>query len=386
MRFEGYRRENGTVGVRNHVLVFPTVVCSESVARRISGGVPGTVGVSHPHGCGHLGADREHMVRTMAGFCSNPNVAGVLLVGLGCEELTVETLAAELESRGLRRVEALTIQEEGGTTPAIAKGCELASRLVRAAEADRREPFDVSELVVGVKCGGSDALSGLTANPAVGAASDLLVSEGATVIMTEVPEMIGAEHLLERRAADETVGTRIREVVAGMEASILATGVDVRGTEPSPGNMEGGLTTLEEKSLGAIVKGGTSAVAQVVRYAERPSKRGLVIMDGPALDAVSVTGMLAAGAQMVVFTTGRGSPLGAAIAPVLKVASNSAVFSHMRDNMDLDAGEIVDPGVSVGEMGGRIYGELLMVAGGKSTRSECLGHHEFGVHSIGPAV
>ncbi len=386
MKLEGYRRENGTVGVRNHVLVFPTVVCAESVARRISDGVPGTVCVSHPHGCGHLGADREHMERTMAGYCANPNVAGVLLVGLGCEEITPEMLAAELESRGRRRVVALTIQREGGTTPAIAKGCDLARRLAGAAGEDRRTPFDVSELVVGVKCGGSDALSGLTANPAVGAASDLLVSEGATVIMTEVPEMIGAEHLLEKRAADETVRTRIREVVAGMEASILATGVDVRGTEPSPGNMEGGLTTLEEKSLGAIVKGGTSTVAQVVRYAERPSRRGLVIMDGPALDAVSVTGMLAAGAQMVVFTTGRGSPLGAAIAPVLKVASNSAVFGHMKDNMDLDAGEIVDPGISVGEMGDRILGELLLVAADRPTRSECLGHHEFGVHSIGPAV
>ena len=245
VRFEGYRRENGTVGVRNHVLVFPTVVCSASVAQRISGGVPGTISVSHPHGCGHLGADREHMVRTMAGFCSNPNVAGVLLVGLGCEELTVETLAAELESRGLRRVEALTIQEEGGTPPAFAKGCELASRLVRAAEADRREPFDVSELVVGVKCGGSDALSGLTANPPVGAASDRLVSEGATVIMTEVPEMIGAEHLLERRAADETVRTRIREVGPLRRPSRHWGGMS--GDRPSRATWRG-LTTLEEKS------------------------------------------------------------------------------------------------------------------------------------------
>ncbi|MBN1321533.1 MAG: UxaA family hydrolase, partial [Thermoleophilia bacterium] len=322
----------------------------------------------------------------MAGFCANPNVAGVLLVGLGCEEITPEVLAAELETRGRKRVEILSIQREGGTTPAITVGCDLARRLIRAAETDRRVSIDVSELVVGVKCGGSDALSGLTANPAVGAASDSLVSGGATVIMTEVPEMIGAEHLLGRRAADDTVRRRVREVVADMEAAILATGVDVRGTEPSPGNIEGGLTTLEEKSLGAIVKGGTTPVRQVVLYGEKPSSRGLVIMDGPALDAVSVTGMLAAGAQVVVFTTGRGSPLGAAIAPVIKVASNSAVYRHMRDNMDLDAGEIVDPGISVREMGDRILGELLMVAGGRLTRSERLGHREFGIHSIGPAV
>ncbi len=385
MRFEGYLRPNGSVGVRNHVLVFPTVVCATAVAQKISESVSGTVYVTHPHGCGHLGAEREHMIRTMAGFCSNPNVGGVLLVGLGCELLTPEILAPELERSG-QRFEIVNIQQEGGTTASIAKGREAASRLVEIASRDLRSPVEVSQLVVGMKCGGSDTLSGLTANPAVGVASDLLVAEDATVIITEVPEMIGAEQVLARRAVDERVRERIFQVVGDMEAAILETGVDVRGTEPSPGNIEGGLTTLEEKSLGAVLKGGNSPIREVVRYAEKPSQRGLVIMDGPALDAVCITGMLAAGAQVIVFTTGRGSPLGSAIAPVIKVTTNSAIYQRMRDNMDLNAGEILDGDVSLADMGGRIFDEILRVASGELTRSECLGHHEFGIHSIGPAV
>lgn len=385
MRFDGYLRPSGAVGVRNHVLIFPTVVCAASVAYEISRRVAGTVSVEHPHGCGHLGVEADHMLRTMSGFCANPNVGGVLLVGLGCELIRPESLAAALERRG-QRFQTLSIQEEGGTSAAIARGCELAAGLVRACEGDLRTPVDISRLVVGLKCGGSDALSGLTANPAVGAFSDTLVGAGGTVLMTEVPEMIGAEHLLARRAVDERVRQRILEIVAEMEAAILATGVDVRGSEPSPGNIEGGLTTLEEKSLGAIIKVGTSPVNEVVAFAERPSRRGLVIMDGPALDAVCITGMLAAGAQLVVFTTGRGSPMGSAIAPVVKVATNSRMYEHMRDNMDLNAGRIIDERLSVGEMGACIFDEVLAVCGGRLTRSELLGHREFAIHNIGPAV
>jgi altronate dehydratase large subunit len=385
VRFAGYLRNNGAIGVRNHILVFPTVVCAAFVAQKISEAVPGTVYVTHPHGCGHLGAEREHMIRTMAGFCANPNVGGVLLVGLGCEQLTPEVLALELERSG-QRFEIVNIQQEGGTTAAIAKGREAAARLIEAASQEPRSSFDISRLVVGMKCGGSDTLSGLTANPAVGVASDLLVAEGATVIITEVPEMIGAEHVLARRAVDEEVRERIFQVVGEMEAAILKTGVDVRGTEPSPGNIQGGLTTLEEKSLGAVLKGGESSIRQVVRYAEKPSQKGLVIMDGPALDAVCVTGMLAAGTQVIVFTTGRGSPLGSAIAPVIKVASNSALYRTMRDNMDLNAGAILDEDVSLAEIGQRIFEEILDVASGEQTRGELLGHNEFAIHSIGPAV
>jgi altronate dehydratase large subunit len=325
------------------------------------------------------------MVRALTGYCVNPNVGAVLLVSLGCEELTPALLAPGL-MQAQQRYEILVIQEEGGTTAAVAKGKQLAAQLVDAVANDQRELVDVSRLTVGVKCGGSDALSGLTANPATGEMADLLVGAGGRVLMTEVPEMIGAEHVLAQRAADADVRERIVQVVQKMEDSILATGVDVRGSEPSPGNIEGGLTTLEEKSLGAILKGGTSPIRQVVAYAEAPTQPGLIVMDGPALDAVSVTGMLAAGAQMVVFTTGRGTPVGAAIAPVVKVATNSALFHAMADNMDVNAGQVLDDGISLADMGHKIFEEVIAVASGKLTRSEVLGHHEFAVHSIGPAV
>ncbi|MCR4394560.1 MAG: UxaA family hydrolase, partial [Dehalococcoidales bacterium] len=309
MNFQGYPRQNGTVGIRNHVLIFPTVICSSEVARMISQAVPGTVHVAHPHGCGHLGVEKEHIIRTMSGFCSNPNVAAVLLVGNGCELISTEVLAEELK-KSHQRFEIVNVQDEGGTTGAVEKGKSLAERLKHEAQKARRVSCSMSDLIVGVKCGGSDTLSGLTANPAVGYTADLVVSHGGTVLMSEVPEMLGAEHVLAGRVRNRETAERILQITSAMEKKILEMGVDIRGTEPSPGNIEGGLSTLEEKSLGAILKGGSTAVQQVVQYAERPSEKGLVIMDGPALDAVVNTGMVAAGAQIIVFTTGRGTPLG----------------------------------------------------------------------------
>lgn len=385
MKFEGYRRGNGNIGVRNHVLVFPTIICASTVAQMISSEVPGTVCVTHPHGCGHLGAEKEHMVRAMAGFCSNPNVAGVLLVGLGCELLTPELIASELIRVG-QRFEMVSIQAEGGTTRAVARGKELAEKLLEEAARTRREPVDISELILGTHCGGSDTLSGLTANPSLGAACDLLVGEGGTAMISETAEMLGAEHILGRRAISDKVRKRIREITVAVEANVKAVGVDIRGTEPSPGNIEGGLTTLEEKSLGSIRKGGTSAIMQVVRYAEKPSQKGLVIMDGPAHDVVSDTGMIAAGAQVIVFTTGRGTPLGSPVAPVIKVSSNSAIYQRMKDNIDVNAGVIMDSEESIKSVGEQIFGEIVEVASGKLTRAEILGHREFAIHTIGPTV
>lgn len=386
MNFKGYRRKNGMIGVRNHILIFPTVICSSEVANMISRSVPGTVSVGHPHGCGHLGDEKEHIIKTMSGFCSNPNIAGVLLVGNGCELITPEVIAGELNKTG-QRYEIINIQEEGGTSRSVAKGKYLANQLLKEAAHVQRETFDISNLILGVKCGGSDTLSGLTANPALGAASDKLVSSGGTVIMTEVPEMLGAEPVLLRRAINKEVKSRIVEITSKMEKMILEAGVDIRGTEPSPGNIKGGLTTLEEKSLGAILKGGTTPINQVVSYAERPSEKGLVIMDGPARDAVSVTGLQAAGAQIIVFTTGRGTPLGAACAPVIKVASNSELYHHMRDNIDFDAGKILNGEATIQDVGDELFSQIIEVASGKKkTRSEILGHHEFSVHNIGPAV
>jgi len=321
----------------------------------------------------------------MTGFCGNPNVAGVLLVGLGCEMLTPELLGEKLREAG-QRVETITMQAMEGTADAVAKGKELAEKLLKEAEGAQREMADASELMVGAKCGASDTLSGLTANPATGIACDLLVREGGTAIFTETPEMLGAEHVLVRRAANDEVRERILGITSETESRVKAMGLDIREADPGPGNIEGGLTTLAEKSLGAIRKGGTSDIVQVVDYAERPSEKGLVIMDGPAHDVVSVTGMIAAGSQVVVFTTGLGTPVGSPIAPVIKVSSNSSICHRWQDNIDLNAGAILDGEESLESMGERIFNEIIEVASGRLTKAEVLGHCEFAIHTIAPTV
>jgi altronate dehydratase large subunit len=385
MNFMGYRRRNGNVGVRNHVLVFPTTICASAVAEMIGKEVAGIVSVAHRHGCGHLGEEEELMVRTMAGFCANPNVAGVLLIGLGCEQLTPELIAKRLSGYH-QRFEILNIQEEGGTINSVARGSQLARQLVAEAAAAKREPVPASELIVGTNCGGSDTISGVTANPSLGVASDLIISEGGTVIVSETPEMIGAEQVLARRAANAQIRRRIRTMIAAAYANIKARGVDVLGAEPSPGNIAGGLTTLEEKSLGAVLKCGTAPVVQVIDFAQKPNQKGLIIMDGPAHDVVCNSGLLAAGAQLIVFTTGRGTPIGAPIAPVLKVSSNSALYHRMKDNIDLNAGTILDGTESIQAVGERILQEIIAVASGGLTSSEVLGHLEFAIPSIIPTI
>jgi len=385
VKFMGYRRISGSVGVRNHVLIFPTVTCAATVAQMIGREVPGTVSVMHQHGCGHLGEEKDHMIRVMSGFCANPNVAGVLLVGLGCELITPEVLIEQLE-KNHQRVESLSIQNLGGTTKAVEKGIDLARNLVSEAAKTRREEAHLFELIVGTHCGGSDTMSGLTANPALGIASNLLVAEGGTVILSETPEMLGTEHILAKRAASDEVRRRIFEITEVTEERLKSTGADIRGTEPSPGNMAGGLSTLEEKSLGAIRKGCTSPINEVIQFAQKPSQKGLVIMDGPAHDIVSNTGMIAAGAQLVAFTTGRGTPIGSPIAPVIKISSNSPLYNCMTDNMDINTGSILDGEATIQSIGEEIFKEVIEVASGKLTRAEMLGHCEFAIHSIGPTV
>jgi altronate dehydratase large subunit len=385
VKFLGYRRSNDRVGARNRVLVFPTVICAAGVAEKISRAVPGTAYLGHQHGCGHLGEEREHMIRAMTGSCSNPNVAGVLLVGLGCEMLTAELLGDELREAG-QRVETITTQNMQGTADAITKGTELARKLLEEARSAQREPVEASELMVAAKCGASDTLSGLTANPALGVACDILIKEGGSAIFTETPEMLGAEQVLASRAANDEVRRRIWEITSRTDSKIKALGLDVREAEPGPGNIEAGLTTLAEKSLGAIRKGGTTPVVEVVDYAQRPSTKGLVIMDGPAHDVVSVTGMVAAGAQIVVFTTGIGTPVGSPIAPVIKVSSNSSLYQRWKGNIDVNAGAILDGEENLESMGQRLFEEILGVASGRLTKAEILGHHEFAIHTIAPTV
>ncbi|MBW1767511.1 MAG: UxaA family hydrolase [Deltaproteobacteria bacterium] len=381
MKFLGYRRSNGTVGVRNHVLIFPTIVCASEVARMISSEVPGTVYATHGCGCGHIGEDKEQVIRTMIGITGHPNVAGVLLVGNGCELITPEVIAEELAKVG-QRMETVSVQEAGGTTKCVAEGKRLAEKLLAETSSMNRESVDASELTFGSECGGSDAFSGLTANPSVGVASDLLIGEGGTAMFSETSEMLGTEEILARRAVDVEVGKRIYEMISSIEAKAISIGVDIRGSQPSRGNIAGGLTTIEEKSLGCIHKGGSTTIMEVVKYAEKPGKKGLVLMDGTAYDVMSNTGMLASGAQIIIFTTGRGTPVGSAIAPVIKVSTNSKTYQRMKENFDINAGVIVDGEGTIQSVGKQIFDKVLEVASGELTRAEILGHREFDIHSV----
>ena len=381
--FLGYKRNDGTVGVRNHVLILPTTVCASHVARRITEEAPGTIPLPHEHGCAQKGADCERTKDTLVGIARNPNVAAVLLVGLGCETISAPEAKEEIVS-SKKPVEILIIQDSGGTQQSIQKGSIIARKLLEYAGKLEREPVDIGSLIVATQCGGSDACSGISGNPSSGHAADLIVEAGGTVILAETTEMIGAEHLLAERAVNENVARQIVGLVHRVEDRAQALGVDMRGANPAPGNIAGGITTLEEKSLGAIVKAGMSTVNEVLEYGQRPTRKGLVIMDSPGQDTASIAGELASGAQIITFTTGRGTPAGSPVAPVIKIATNSIMFSRMSDNMDINAGTIIDGEETPQEVGKRIFNEILEVASGKLTRNEILGHREFSMDRLNP--
>ncbi|MBZ4664784.1 UxaA family hydrolase [Mahella sp.] len=386
MMFMGYKRSDGRVGVRNHVLILPTVSCSSETARMISYQVKGTTTFTNVRGCGQIGNDAEQTIKTLVGLGINPNVYGVVLIGLGCETAQPHILAQEIEDRGHKPVKTVIIQREGGTVKAIAKGVEYAYQMVEQASLEQRTQCDSSQLILGPKCGGSDPTSGIAANPALGYASDMIVKDGGTSILSETTEFIGAEHLLAKRAINEEVAAKILKIVSNVEQEVKRLGVDLRGGNPSPGNMEGGLTTIEEKSLGCIHKGGLSPIVDVIGYADTPSVKGLNIMDTPGYDVEAVTGMVAGGCQIIAFTTGLGTPLGNPIAPVIKITGNPDTYSKMLDNIDINAGTILTGQDTIESMGLKIYDEILKVVGGKLTKAEMLGFCETGIYQIACSV
>ncbi len=387
MEIMGYRRSNGAVGIRNHVLILPVVVCANRVARGIAQLVTGTTWVEHQHGCGQLGVDAELSKRVLVAHGAHPNVYGAVVVGLGCEMLRGQDIAAEiLAACPGKPVHLVIIQEEGGSVKATAAGAAAAAAMVGDASGLDREPIDAGELILGLECGGSDACSGISANPALGVASDLMIEAGGSVILAETTELIGAEHLVAARAVNPEVAARCYEVIRCCEDEVKAMGVDMRGSQPTPGNIEGGLSSIEEKSLGCVHKAGTKPLQDVIDYAMPVTKKGLVWMDTPGHDIEQITGMVAGGCQLVAFTTGRGTCCGSPIAPTLKVASNTAMYQAMQDNMDMNVGTIITGDESIREAGKRLFAEIIRVASGRLTKTEILGFNDFAIKRIGPTI
>ena len=398
--FMGYRRDNGRVGTRNYIAVVTSVNCSATAARRIADSfgpeelaqypnVDGVVAFVHGTGCGMAGDGDgfEALQRVMWGYAKHPNHGGVLMVGLGCEMNQIDWL---LEAYGLKQgplFQTMNIQNVAGLQRTIEMGVEKVRAMLPIANEARRTPCPASELTVALQCGGSDAWSGITANPALGYACDLLVAQGGTGVLAETPEIYGAEHLLTRRAADRATGDRLIGLIRWWE-DYTARNKGSMDNNPSPGNKKGGLTTILEKSLGAAAKGGTTPLTGVYKYAEEVRAKGFTFMDSPGYDPASVTGQIAGGCNLVCFTTGRWSAFGSKPAPTIKVATNAEMYARMTGDMDVNAGEILSAGVTVEQKGREIYELFLRVASGEMSKSEAqgLGDYEFVPWQIGAVM
>jgi len=382
--FLGYPRQNNSVGTRNHIGVISTVGCANDVTWWITQQVKGCASFIHGQGCCQTQPDLDQVTKTLISLGCNPNLAGVLVVSLGCESIKADKVVEGIAASG-KPVEKVVIQKIGGARPAVENGARLAQSMVLEASKIKREEFPNSELFLGVKCGASDTTSGLVSNPTTGAACDLVVDNGGTCLFGETTEFMGAEHILTRRAATPEVAQKIIDIVARMEKRATSMGFDMRGGQPSGGNIAGGLTTIEEKSLGAIAKGGTKPIKAVYEYGERPQGKGLFVVDTPGREPEFLTALAAAGANVIIFSTGIGAPQGFPLVPVIKVTGNPHTYSHLPDHLDFFAD--LDSMGGIPGAGQLLYQELLAVASGKQTKAEVLDYGNFpNIFTIGPVI
>lgn len=382
--FRGFQRSDGSIGIRNHILVISTVVCANYVADSIARSNPNVISVTHQYGCDHIGKDLDLFFNTLLGISMNGNIAGVLVIGLGCEEISASYLAETISKKG-KPVDYLIIQKTGGTSASVMEGKKKLRTLCSLLNSEKSD-IDFSKLVIGLKCGGSDFSSGMFTNPALGEAVDLLLQNGAKVVFGETTELLGAEEVIKQRSESIEVEKFILKKLNKVEESATLMKVDIRGAQPSPGNIEGGLSTIEEKSLGAICKIGSSKINNVLNYGQNCSKPGLSFMDTPGNDILTMTGLVAGGAHLIAFTTGRGTPMGFATVPVIKLCASPSTVNIMEENIDMNLSTLFFDKMSLSEAGKIIFQFIINVVGGKLTKAELLGHREFGIHSIGPIL
>jgi len=387
MTFNGYQRPDGRVGSRNLVGVIPTVVCANDVAQAVVRQVQGCAGFYHHQGCCQLPPDLDRVTETLISLGKSPNLGAVLLVSLGCEGTDTDRLYREIQSTG-KPVEIIRIQELGGTSKAISAGTDAAQKLALEISGLQRVPCELSEVVMAIKCGGSDATSGMASNCVIGYVADKMVDLGATVVFGETTEFIGAEHILAKRAVDENVAEDIFRIVREMEHRAESLGCDMRKGQPTPGNIAGGLSTIEEKSLGAIMKSGTRPIRGVLAYPESAAgRKGLWIKDSPGREPEILTGMAATGAQCMLFSTGRGAPQGFPSMPVIKICGNPHTYERMANDMDINAGTVILGQKSVRDVGEEVFALMLEVLNGRQTKNEALGYFgSIDIHTLGPVI
>lgn len=382
MEINAYVRKDGQIGIRNHLLIIPASICGYVTSKNIANQINGAVAIANQHGCCQVKPDIDLIESTLIGLGSNPNVGAVLVIGLGCEGISTKTLAEKIKAKSKKDVEYLVIQECGGTLTTQSRGLSIAREMSQKLSMMNREKTSISNLRLAMECGGSDFTSGLISNPVHGYVSDKLIALGATSMFSETAEIIGAEHIMAKRAVNKEDGDKLIKMVRDCEEKAKSMGVDLRGSQPTPGNIEGGISTIEEKSLGCIHKGGVSPLIGVLGYGEEPKSKGLYIMDTPGQDIESMTGMMAGGCQICIFTTGRGTPTGYPIAPVIKITANPETYSKMHENIDVSAGDVLLGQETMEEAGERLFKEVIDVCNGKETKTEVLGHDEFGMYKL----